>query len=326
MKLNLARAVALMATALLTLPIPSVFAQSYPDKPIRLIVPLAAGGGTDFFARILASQLSTQMKQPVIVENKPGGGTNIGADSVAKSAPDGYTLLLSSSTTYAINAALYNKMPYNPAKDLAPIALTGRFALVLVVNPSVPINSINELIEHAKAKPDSLDYASSGPGSPHQLAMELLKQRTGITANHIPYKGAAPALQDVLGGRVPMMFIDYASGAAHIKSGKLRAIAVATPERLSFVPDLPTIAESGVPGFEASAWQGLTAPAGTPEPIIQHLNNEVGKALATPAVRQRLLDAGVVPIFSSPAEFATYAASETKKWADVIKKGKITID
>ncbi len=321
-----ARAV-LAALALAALATPLAHAQVYPAKPIRLIVPYPAGGGTDFFARTVAVQLSQQMGQQVVVENRPGAATIIGAEAAAKSAPDGYTLLLGDTATFAVNASLYRKLPYDPQKDFAPISLTGRFALLLVVNPAaIKANSVSELIDQAKKEQGRLDYASPGPGSPHHLAMELFKQRTGLQLTHVPYKGAAPAVQDLLGGRVPLMFLDLAAGAPQIKGGKLKALAVASDRRIAALPDLPTLGESGLPGFEAWAWQVLAAPAGTPRGIVAKLNAEYRKAIGTPEIRQKMIDAGIDPLQSSPGDAGAYIRSETVKWAKVIRDGKITVE
>ncbi len=302
-------------------------AQVYPAKPIRLIVPYPAGGGTDFFARTVAVQLSQQMGQQVLVENRPGAATIIGAEAVAKSAPDGYTVLLGDTATFAVNPSLYRKLPYDPQKDFAPVSLTGRFALLLVVNPaSIKANSVSELIDQAKRSPGKLDYASPGPGSPHHLAMELFKLRTGVPFTHVPYKGAAPALQDLLGGRIPVMFLDLAAGAPQIKGGKLKALAVASDKRIAALPELPTLGESGLPGFEAWAWQALAVPAATPGDVVAKLNAEYRRAIDTPEIRQKMIDSGIDPLQSSPGEAAAYVRSETAKWAKVISESKITVE
>jgi tripartite-type tricarboxylate transporter receptor subunit TctC len=302
-------------------------AQVYPSKPVRLIVPYPAGGGTDFFARAVGAQLSLQLGQPVIVENRPGAATMIGAEAVAKSAPDGYTLLLGDTATFAVNTSLYKKLPYDPDKDLALVTMTGRFALLLVVNPTrLKASSVNELIEEAKKMPGKIDYASPGPGSPHHLAMEMFKQRTGTQFTHVPYKGSAPAMQDLLGGQIPLMFLDLAAGAPQIKAGKLKALAVASDKRIAALPDLPTIGESGQPGFEAWAWQALAVPVATPKEIVARLNAEYRKAIAVPELRQKLIDAGIDPLESSPENASAYARSETLKWAKVISEGKITVE
>jgi len=302
-------------------------AQVYPDKPVRLVVPYPAGGGTDFFARAVGAQLSQQLGQQVVVENRPGAATIIGAEAVAKSAPDGYTLLLGDTATFAVNPSLYKKLPYDPNKDLKPVTMTGRFALLLVVNPArMPVNTVAQLLETARKSPGKIDYASPGPGSPHHLAMEMFKQRTGTDFNHVPYKGAAPAIQDLLGGQVPLMFLDLAAGAPQVKSGKLKALAVASDKRIAALPDLPTVAESGLPGFEAWAWQALAVPVATPNDIVARLNAEYRKAIAVPELRQKLIDAGIDPLQSSPEDASAYARSETLKWAKVISEGKITVE
>lgn len=303
------------------------FAQSYPTKPIRLVVPYPPGGGTDFFARTVAAKMSEDLGQQIIVENKPGASTMIGAESVAKSsAPDGYSVLLGDNATYAVNPSLYKKMPYDPLKDLAPVTLTARFALLLVVHPSVPVNTVQEFVALAKSQPGQLNFGSPGPGSPHHLAMELFEQRAGIDLTHVPYKGGAPATQDLLGGRIPTMFLDLATAAPHIKAGKLRALAVANATRLASMPDLPTVAELGYAGYEATAWQGFTVPAGTPAPIIARLNAAYAKAAADQSVRQRLNEAGAELIPSSPEALAAFMRSETAKWAKTIKDGNITVE
>ena len=227
-------------------------AQVYPAKQLRLVVPYPAGGGTDFFARTVGAQLAVQLGQPVVVENRPGAATIIGAEAVAKSAPDGYTLLLGDTATFAVNPSLYKKLPYDPSKDLSPVTMTGRFALLLVVNPAkLKADSVKELVEMAKQASGRIDYASPGPGSPHHLAMEMFKQRTGTQFTHVPYKGAAPAIQDLLSGQVPLMFLDLAAGAPQIKAGKLKALAVASDKRIAALPDLVTVGEAGIDGFRS---------------------------------------------------------------------------
>jgi tripartite-type tricarboxylate transporter receptor subunit TctC len=316
----------IVTALILALACSALQAQSYPAKPIRLIVPYPPGGGTDFFARTVSAKLSDNLGQQVVVENRPGAATIIGAEAVAKSAPDGYTILLGDTATFAVNPALYKKLPYDPLKSFEPISLTGRFALLLVVHPSVQANSVAELIALAKAKPGTLNYASPGPGSPHHLAMVLFTQRTGINLVHVPYKGAGPAIQDLLGGQIPTMFLDLAAGAPQIKGGKIRALGVASPKRIAALSDLPTLAESGLPGFEAWAWQGLVAPAGTPPEVVAKLGAEYARAIGDPGIRQKIVDAGVDPLQSSPREFTDYIRSEQEKWAKVVKDGNITVE
>jgi tripartite-type tricarboxylate transporter receptor subunit TctC len=302
-------------------------AQVYPAKPLRLVVPYPAGGGTDFFARTVGAQLAVQLGQPVVVENRPGAATIIGAEAVAKSAPDGYTLLLGDTATFAVNPSLYRKLPYDPSKDLSPVSMTGRFALLLVVNPAkLRAGSVKELVEVAKQASGKIDYASPGPGSPHHLAMEMFKQRTDTQFTHVPYKGAAPAIQDLLSGQVPLMFLDLAAGAPQIKAGKLRALAVASDKRIAALPELVTVSEAGVEGFEAWAWQVLAVPEKTPRDVVARLNAEYRKAIALPELRQKLIDAGIDPLQSSPQDASAYIRSEALKWAKVISEGKITVE
>jgi tripartite-type tricarboxylate transporter receptor subunit TctC len=303
-----------------------VAAQNYPAKTIRLIVPYPAGGATDFFARLVFPKMGEAMGQPVVVENRPGAGTAIGASEVARSAPDGYTLLLGDAGTYAFNPTLYKKLTYDPAKDFAPVSLTGRFALILAVNPSAPAKSVKEFVAGAKSQPGKINYGAPGPGSPIHLAMEFFKQRTGIVMTPIPYKGGADAMNDLLAGRISAMFPDIASGLPQIKGGKLRPLAVASAKRVAALPDLPTIGESGYPGFEAWAWQGFVAPAKTPRPVIMRLNAEFAKVMSDPAIKQRLSESGFEPQTSTPEEFSSYMNSEIAKWAKVIRESNISLD
>ena len=302
-------------------------AQSYPSKPVTLIVPYPPGGGTDFFARTVGQKMAETLGQPLVVENRPGAATIVGAQTVAKAAPDGYTVLLGDSATYAINPSLYKKLAYDPVKDFAPVSLTGRFALLLVVNPSVlPVDSPKALVAEAKKRPGAIAYGSPGSGSPHHLAMELFKERAGIDLLHVPYKGAAPAVQDLLGGRIATMFLDLAAGAPQVKGGKVKALAVASPKRITALPDVPTLNESGFPGFEAWAWQGIAVPAGTPKEVIATLNSAYAKAIADPGVRQKISDAGIEPLHRAPQEMADYVKNETAKWAKLIADRHITVD
>ena len=267
---------------------PAVAQQQYPSKPVRLIVPYPAGGATDFFARLVSTKMSETLGQQVVVENRPGAGTAIGASEVARSAPDGYTLLLGDAGTYAFNPTLYKKLSYDPVRDFSPVSLTGRFALILAVNPSVEAKTVAEFVAAAKSQPGKINYGAPGPGSPIHLAMELFRQRAGLDMTPIPYKGGADALNDLLGGRITAMFPDIASGLPQIKGGKLRALAVASEKRVAALPDVPTIGESGYPGFEAWAWQGFVAPAKTPRPVIDRLNADFRKAVTDPAIQHKL--------------------------------------
>jgi len=301
-------------------------AQSYPTKPIRLVVPYPAGGATDFFARAVFTKMSEPLGQQVVVENRPGAGTSIGASEVARSAPDGYTLLLGDAGTYAFNPTLYKKLSYDPLKDFAPVSLTGRFALILAVNSSMPAKSLKEFVDAAKRQPGKIDYGAPGPGSPIHLAMEFFKQRAGLVMTPIPYKGGADAMNDLIGGRISAMFLDIASGLPQIKGGKVRALAVASEKRVAALPDLPTIGESGYPGFEAWAWQGFVAPAGTPRAVVEKLNSEFAKVMADPVIKQRLSESGFEPQTSTPEQFAAHMRSEIAKWRKVIRDSNISLD
>ena len=313
-------AISLVAISLGT----AALAQGYPNKPIRLIVPYAAGGGSDVFARTVVPAMSADLGQPVIVDNKPGAATAIGADLAAKSAPDGYTMLLGDNATYAVNPSLYPKLAYDPQKDLAPVSLTARFALMLVVGAGVPAKTVPELV--ALAKKSNLAFASPGTGSPHHLAMEMFRQREGFEVTHVPYKGSAPAANDLLAGLVPVMFLDLARASQHIKTGKIRALAVSTPLRLKDWPDVPTIAESGMAGYEAWAWQGFSVPARTPKALVDRLNQAYVKAAADPTNRQRIADQGGELFSSTPEAMRAYMQAETAKWAKLIREAKITAD
>jgi tripartite-type tricarboxylate transporter receptor subunit TctC len=301
--------------------------QSYPSKPIRLVVPFPAGGGTDFFARTVGAKMTETLGQPIVVDNRPGASTIIGAESVKGSAPDGYTVLLGDLGTYALNPSLFKKLPYDPAKDFAPVTLTGRFVLTIAVNPSaLNVNSVKGLIDAAKKEPGKISYASPGTGSPHHLAMELFAKEAGIKMTHVPYKGAAPAVQDLIGGQVAVMPIDIAAGMPHIRSRKIKVIATATPAPVAALPGVPTIASAGLPGFEAWAWQGFAVPKGTPPAVIAKLREGYVEAIADPAVRTKLVEAGIEPLQSTPQEMASYMNAETAKWSKVIKDANITLD
>jgi len=301
-------------------------AQTYPTKPIRLVVPFPPGGATDILARDVAQKLTEAWGQSVIVDNRPGAGGNIGSELVAKSAPDGYTLEMGTVGTHAINASLYAKMPYDHVKDFTPVILVAGVPNVLVVNPSVPANSVGELITYAKANPGKLNFASSGNGTSIHLSGELFKVMAGVQITHIPYKGSAPALQDLLAGQVQMMFDNLPPSLPQIKAGKLRALAVTSATRAPALPDVPTLAESGLPGFEASSWFGILGPAGTPAPIVTKLNAEIAKWLATPEAKEKLAKQGANAAGGTPDDFAKHIAAETAKWAKVVKDSGAKID
>jgi tripartite-type tricarboxylate transporter receptor subunit TctC len=301
-------------------------AQSYPTRPIEWIVPYPAGGGTDVVARTLAQAMSETLGQPIVINNKPGAATNIGADYTARAKPDGYTLMSADTATLAANPFLYSKLPYDAEKDFAPVGLTVRFPLILVVNPSVPVKNLNEFIAWAKTQKGGASYGTPGAGSPHHLATELFKEQAKVPLTHVPYRGAAPALQDVAGGQVPFMFVDTASGKEFIATGKLRAIGVASAKRVAGFESIPTLDEQGLKGFEAYAWQGLVMPARTPPEIVKKVNDALLKAIASPAVDKQLRQLGLEPIPSTPAAMAQYAAAERAKWGRVIKANGIKVD
>ncbi|MES2537097.1 MAG: tripartite tricarboxylate transporter substrate binding protein [Pseudomonadota bacterium] len=301
-------------------------AQAYPDRPIKLVVPYAAGGGTDIFARAIAVRMGTELGQTIIIENKPGAGTIIGAEMVARSAPDGYTVLLGDTGTYSMNPSLYKKLPYDPARDLAPVTLTGRFALTMVVHPSVPANTVQEYIALAAAKPGKINYATPGQGSPHHLAMELFSQQAKVTLTHVPYKGNGPAVSDLMAGHVESMFLVLGPNLQHVKAGKMKAIGVSSPKRLAPLPNVPTIAEAGLKGYEAWSWQGLTVPRGTPASIIARLNAAYAATANDPEIRKKMDAVSVELITSTPQEMATYMKSETEKWAKTIKNANIVVE
>jgi len=320
-----------LACALLALPLWAVTnaaAQpaAYPSKPIRWIVPYAAGGGSDFLARTIGQTLSTQVGQPVLVDNKPGGNTALGAAETARAPADGYTVLSADNGTMVFNPALYKSLSYSPTKDLAPVTLMGRFPMILVVGANSGITSAQDFIAQARAKPGSMNYASAGAGSPHHLAMELLKVQSKVFMVHVPYRGAAPALADVAGGQVPAMMVDMAAGAGFIKGGKVKALAVANATRLPQLPDVPTFAELGIKNVEAAALVGMVVPAATPPDVINALNKSVVAAINEPGVRKRLIDFGVEPVGNTPAQFAELLRNETTRWQKLITDLKITLD
>ena len=298
----------------------------YPSKPIRIVVPFPAGGTTDILARAVAQKLTDTLGQTVVVDNRPGAAGNIGAELVAKSPPDGYTLLMGTVGTHAINASLYAKMPYDHVRDFAPVILVAGVPNVLVVNPSVPANNVQELIAYIKANPGKVNFASSGSGTSIHLAGELFKTMTGLSMTHVPYKGSAPAVTDLLGGQVQLMFDNLPSALPHIRAGKLRALAVTSAQRASALPDVPTVAEAGLPGFEASSWFGLLAPAGTPKDVVAKLNAEVAKWLASPEAREKLAAQGAIAAGQSPDDFSRHIAAETTKWQKVVKESGAKVD
>ena len=317
---------ALLAGLTLTLASGAALAQAYPSKPIRWVVPYPAGGGSDFLARTIGQQLTTQVGQTVLVDNKPGANTAIAASEVARCAPDGYTVLSADNGTMTFNTALYSKLSYNPDKDLTPITLMGRFPMILVAGPSADAKSAKDFLAKAKAAPGKISYGSAGAGSPHHLAMEMLKSRTGVHMVHIPYRGAAPALTDLAGGQVAAMMVDLAAGAGFIKGGKVRPLAVANPTRLPQLPDVPTFAELGIKGVEASAQVGIVAPANTPAETVAALQKQVATAIQQPAIRQKLIDFGIEPVGSTPQQYAELIRTEVQRWHQLIREQKISLD
>ena len=304
----------------------SAYAQPFPSKPVRLIVPFPPGGAVDYYARAVQNRLQETLGQPILIENRSGAGGMVGADLVVKAAPDGYTLLVGNIASLAMNVGLYSKMTYDPRKDLTPIIRTVAVNYVMTVHPSVPARSVKELIDYAKANPGKLSYGSAGSGSAPHLATELLKQRAGIDMLHVPFKGGGPMVADLLGGQIHIVIADQANLMPHVKAGKLRALAVGTLERSASYPDIPTIAESGFPGFEARAWQGIAGPANLPADIVAQLNAAFAKAMAFPEVHQRLLDGGLDPITGTPEAFAAFIRSEIDKWSRVAKDVGARVD
>lgn len=300
-------------------------ADEYPSKPIRYVVSFAAGGTSDTISRVLAEKMSAKLGVPVVVENKPGAGGNIGSDFVAKAAPDGYTLLLGVVATHGINASLYKNLPFDPVKDFEPVTLIASTPSVVLVNPSVPVNSMAELIAYAKAHPGELNYGSSGNGSSHHLAGAMFNSMAGTEMRHIPYRGTSAAQVDLISGEIQVLFDTLPSAMPHVKAGKLKALAVTGKERDPSLPDLPTVAESGVPGYEVGSWYGLLVPAGTPPAIVNKLNTVVVDIIRTPEVNDKLLSLGATPVGSTPEEFAAHIRSELDKWAEVIKKSGASV-
>ena len=301
-------------------------AQPWPAKPVKWVVPFAPGGTTDILARTVGDKLSQALGQPVIIENKPGAGGGVGAEFVAKSPPDGYTIMGGTISTHAINASLYKNLPYDPVRDFVPIVLLARVPNMLVVNIDVPAKNVAELVALLKANPGKYTFASSGNGTSQHLSGELFKSMSGTDMQHIPYKGSPPALQDVMGGQVTMTFDNITTAWTLAKAGKLRALAVTTANRSSVAPDVPTLAESGLPGFEVGSWQGVFAPVGTPPEIVKRLNAEIVKILNLPDVRDKLAGLGAELVGNTPEEFAVMVKAEVVKWADVVKKSGARVD
>jgi len=309
----------------LTLVAPASQAQNYPDKPISIIVPFAAGGGADIVARLLGQKMTETWGQPVIVENRPGASGNIGTGIVAKAAPDGYTLLMASSA-YVINPNLYQSIPYDPLQSFVPITQPALLPNILVVHPSLPVKSVKELIDYTKSAPKGVAYASAGAGTGTHLAAEMFKLQAGVKMLHVPYKGGGAVLNDLLGGQVDLTFATLPSVLQHVKSGKLRPLAMTTTKRWSELPDVPTLAESGLPGFEISTWIGLLAPAGTPKNVVDKIHAEVVRIVQLPEVRERFTSLGMEPVGDTPAQFAAQIKSELDKYAKLVKASGAKLD
>jgi tripartite-type tricarboxylate transporter receptor subunit TctC len=322
---RLLAACAVLVTAVLAFAFPAE-ADTFPSRTVKLVVPFPPGGPLDATGRAIAQKLTEAWGQSVIVENKPGAGGNIGAGYVAKSAPDGYTVVMGALSTHAVNPSLYPKMPFDAQRDFAPITLVAITPNVLVVNPSLPVHSVKELIAYAKANPGKLSFGSGSIGSAGHLAGELFKVDAGVDMVHVPYKGAAPAMQGLLAGDTQLMFDNLASAMSQVKAGKLRALAVTSAERSKLVSDLPTMAEAGVPGFDISTWYGLLAPAGTPPDLIAKWNADVTKILSAPEMRERLATQGAEAAPDSPADFAKFIASELVKYAKIVKASGAKVD
>jgi tripartite-type tricarboxylate transporter receptor subunit TctC len=302
---------------------PALAQTAYPSRNIKMIVPYPAGGTTDFLGRLVAEQIKTGLGATVIVENKPGAGTTLGAEQVAKAEGDGYTLLMATSTTLAINKTLYKKLPYDPVKDFAPIALVAAVPFALIANPEVPAKSLSDFIAYAKSKP-GLAYGSAGNGSPQHLGAEMLKTAAGIDIRHVPYRGSVPAMLDVIAGHIPFMVVDLQAALQQIREGKVTVLGVTTSKRLAAAPDIPTLAEGGLAGYELVAWQGVVAPAGTPRMIVDNLAAQIAKLLADPATRNKLAAIAIEPLTgSTPDSFAAYIKSEVDRWATIVRNSGI---
>jgi tripartite-type tricarboxylate transporter receptor subunit TctC len=319
------KALGALSVILLSLLSPVAWGDDYPSKPVKLIVPFAPGGSVDIVGRILAQQMGEDLRQSIIVENRAGAGGNIGFEALAKSAPDGYTLGMASSTM-AVNVSLYKSIGFDPLKDFAPISLVAMQPNVLMVNPELPVKTVTELIAYAKANPGKLNFASSGVGASQHLAGELFKSRTGVDMIHVPYKGGGPAIADVVAGRVQVMFETIPNSISYIQSGQLRALAVTVNERSAQLPNVPTMTEAGVQGYESRGWLGVMAPAGTPQPIVDRLVAAVHKAVAAPAVNKRLVELGLEIKTSTPAEFSAFIATEVKDFRTLITDAKIPME
>ena len=304
----------------------SALAQAYPTKPVTIIVPFAAGGTTDILARIIGQALTAELGQSVVVDNRAGAGGNIGGQAAAKAAPDGHTLFMGTVGTHAINASLYKKMPFDPVKDFAPLTRVANVPNLLVANPAQPYKSVKDLIAYAKANPGKVNFGSSGNGSSIHLSGELFKSLAKVDMQHVPYKGSAPAVTDLLGNQIGIMFDNMPSAIQHVRSGKLVPLAVTTAKRSPELPNVPTIAEAGVPGYEATSWFGMFAPAGTPAPVLAKLNAAIVKVLAQPDVKKKINEQGAEVYSETPEQFAAFIQAESVKWGKVVKESGASLD
>jgi tripartite-type tricarboxylate transporter receptor subunit TctC len=324
LKRRTALALAMVAASALALGT-AAQAQEFPDRTITLVVPFAAGGSTDVVSRIIGQKMSDDLGQQIVVENIAGAGGNLGADRVARADPDGYTILMGTVATHALNPLILKTKPYDPEKDFSPVSLLVLVPNVLVVNPELPAKNVAELVALLKAAPDQYSYASSGNGTPLHLSGELFKKLAGVSMQHVPYKGSGPALNDVIGNQVPIMFDNLPSSSGHIKSGTLRALGVTTKERAASFPDVPTIAET-IPGYETYTWNALFAPAGTPKEVVDRLNAAAKKALADPAVAERMKEFSATIVASTPEELGTHVTAELAKWGPIVKDANVQLD
>ncbi|MEO5701308.1 MAG: tripartite tricarboxylate transporter substrate binding protein [Casimicrobiaceae bacterium] len=318
--------VCLLSVLGLSLPAVAVAAEAYPAKPIRLLVPFPPGGPADVLGRVVGERLGASFGKPVVVENRPGAGGNIAMELGAKAAPDGYTLVLAPAGNLTVNPSLYRSVPYDVGRDFAPVTVLAAVPNILVVNPSLGVKSVADLVRYAKAHPGALNFSSPGPGSGAHLAGELFKSMAGVDMVHVPFSGVAPAVTAVLGGQVQVMFAGTSSVLQHIKAGKLEGLAVASAKRIAAAPELPTVAESGLPGFEVVSWYGIVAPAATPPEIVARLQSAIATALHEPEVREKLVGLGAEPIGNTPQAFGAMIQTETVKWSKIVRDAKITIE
>jgi tripartite-type tricarboxylate transporter receptor subunit TctC len=311
-----------LAAVVLAIAVPAAFAQSWPTKPVKIVVPFPAGGPTDVLTRAISERLTAQLGQPVVVENRPGAGGSIGADLVAKSAPDGYTLVMATSSTHSIGPYL-SKLPYDPLKDFAPVAWVGNATNLLTVSNTLGVSSVKELIELAKKDPGKLNYGTSGIGTISHLTSEQFANMAGIRITHVPYKGTQLVVPDLMSGQIALLFDNVMTALPHVRSGKLKALGISSAQRSPIAPDIPTIAESGLPGFESVVWFGVFAPAGTPRPIVERLNAELNKSLQEPVIRERFASLGFEPAGGTPAAFSAVMVRDAEKWSKVIREANV---